>query len=121
MADNTQFATREQLLALAGTRQFKEVDTEIGKVRLRTLIGTESFEIDNYAFDSNGKYERAREKYARAKRIVETVVNEKGQPIFTDLDLEAISKWPEPLTNALAVEIVNMAKPESLGLFAKNE
>lgn len=114
------FATKEGLLGLANKRAYKDVSTAVGKVRLRTLVGAEAFEIDNFAYDSKGTYDRSRERYARAKRFVETIVGSDNNPLFSDFDLQAIANWPEPLANTLAVEIMGMTKPDALGMFAKN-
>lgn len=114
-------ATRSGLLGFSGKRIYRTVETPAGPVRLRSLMGDEAFECDNYIYDSKGNLDRSRERYQRAKRFVESIVDENGNKLFTDFDLPTLASWPEPLQNAIGTEIFRLSKPDALGEFAKNE
>jgi hypothetical protein len=107
---------RDQILQ-ANDLPFKDVDVSEwdGTVRVRTMTGGErdSFEASIYK-GSGEKIEFDRENI-RAKLLARVIVNDKGERLFTDKDVLALSgKSAKPLNKLfdIAQELNGISKEE---------
>lgn len=113
---------KSSLLSLSGKRSFETLDLPepIGKVRMRTLTVAESIAIDTYLFDETGKPIAGRQQYANAKRLAMSIVDEQGNPEFTDEDLAALALLPDAVQAVLMTKFWEMRSPGYLETFLKN-
>lgn len=79
---------------------FEEVEVKEwgGKVRIRTLTGTERDEYEMQLFSTKGKNVEWNRKNFRSKLLVLTIVDEKNQRLFTEKDIDALgAKNSQPI------------------------
>jgi hypothetical protein len=85
------YLTKAEILA-ADDAKFGEVDVPEwgGKVRIRTLTGTERDLVDEYRQEA---YEKSKKRFgARAYLCAMAICDEHGKCIFTPQDLEALGR-----------------------------
>jgi len=113
---------KSQLLALSGKRSYESVTLPepLGTVLMRTLTAAESIAIANYRFDEVGKPVPGREKYQSAKRLSMAIVDDQKNPMFDEEDLEAISQWPEAVSDMLVEQFWKMNRAEYVSAYLKN-
>jgi hypothetical protein len=110
------------MLGLSGKRVYEPVELPqpIGAVLMRTLTAAESIEVANYRFDDSGKPVPGREKYVSAKRLSLAIVDSERNLMFGEEDLEAMSEWPESLSDRLLAQFWKMNQAEYVGSYLKN-
>ncbi|MFO7537619.1 MAG: hypothetical protein R6X32_06115 [Chloroflexota bacterium] len=106
-------ATREQILGIEDA-EYRDVEVPQWNglvVRLKALTALERDRFDGTMTTGRGKNVKVNWEHARARLIVATAVDEKGEPLFTHKDIEALSQ-----KNAAAVDVLFAAAQELCGI-----
>lgn len=85
--------TKDQIIAVEDLKTEElEVPEWGGSVIVRTMTGIERDKFEESVFISKGKDVKANFKNFRAKLCAVCMVDEKGQRLFTDADIELLGK-----------------------------
>jgi hypothetical protein len=85
--------SREQILAVDDLkREVVKVPEWNTEVIVGTMSGTDRDAFETAIFETKGDNTKQNFKNLRAKLLVKTIVDEKGERIFTDADIEALGK-----------------------------
>ena len=81
--------SKEQILKADDLKsEIVEVPEWGGDVKVRMMTGTERDSFETSIFDAKGKDSKVNMKNLRAKLIVLTVINDAGEKLFIDADIE---------------------------------
>lgn len=93
---------REALLGPA-KRRFATVEIAgLGKIRIRSLTELERSRIEASVRDKKGQLSGTKLVDLKCQLIVETLVDEQGNPLFTKSDIERIRQQDSKITNEIA-------------------
>lgn len=85
--------TRDQILAIKDiVKEEVEVPEWGGSVFVRTMTGTERDALENSVVIQKGKKRTTNMENFRAKVVAHSVCDEKGDLLFTEADIEALSQ-----------------------------
>lgn len=83
--------TREQILAAQDIRyDTVQVPEWGGEVRLRSMTGADRDEYEQWLIANRGPDDRANIRNLRARLVSLSIVDEAGQRLFSDADIEAL-------------------------------
>jgi len=95
------YATRDQILS-APKRRFAEVDIpDWGKFRVRSLTELERSKFEASIRDKQGKVSNAKLLDLKCRLIVLCVVDENGDTLLTNADIDALREQDSCRTNQL--------------------
>ena len=92
---------RNELLAPA-QRVYEVVDTSLGPVRIQSLTERQRSQWEADSLDRNGKLSKKGLLTAKARIIAESVVDEKGEKLFTPMDVDRLQDLDASVSNKLA-------------------
>jgi hypothetical protein len=105
MSEGNGFATRDAILARK-PRRVKTVDVPgWGKFRIRSLTELERSRFEATIRDKNGQVSSSKMIDLKCRLIVLCVVDENGDPLLQNSDIEELRQQDSKLTNALVEEI----------------
>lgn len=97
-------------------RRYVEVDTLMGRVRLRSLTDREKCQIDSVLVDGSGKYRKDQVLTHNARLIAAMVVDEDGNRVFSDSDVPKI----QDLESGMVGQVVKECLAHMAGGALKN-
>ncbi len=87
----------------ATVRRFATVPIEgVGKVRFRSLTELERSRMEASIRDKRGQVSGSKMLDLKCRMIVETVVDDNGNPVYSNSDIERIRQQDSKITNAIA-------------------
>ena len=92
---------RNELLAPA-QRVYEVVDTSLGPVRIQSLTERQRSQWEADSLDRNGKLSKKGLLTAKARLIAESVVDEKGERLFTPMDVDRLQDLDAGVSNKLS-------------------
>lgn len=115
--------TREQILQ-AQDLPTEDVDVKEwgGTVRVRALTGMERDSFEQSIVEQKGKGTRMNIRNIRAKLVALTVVDEEGNRVFSDTDVQALGKKSAAALDRVfeVAQRLSGLKPEDVDELAKN-
>lgn len=97
----SQLISRDALLG-AAVRRFAVVEIEgLGNVRIRSMTELERSRLEASIRDKKGNLSSSRMVDLKCRMIVDSVVDENGNPLFTNRDIDQIRQQDSKVTNAL--------------------
>lgn len=111
--------TAEQILSTKLNTNIIDIPRLGGKVRIQELTGSQRAELDIVAAESKNRKEAYKE--VKAWVVAMTVIDEQGNRIFSDSQIEAIKSLPSTVQDKIndEVDILSGLKEEDIKKTAK--
>lgn len=115
--------TREQILAAQDVRyDVLAVPEWGGEVRLRSMTGADRDEYEQWLISQRGPDQKANIRNLRARLVSLSIVDEAGQRLFTDADIDALGARSAAALDrvAEAASRLNALSERDVEVLAKN-